>query len=65
MGYFGELMDVLPIIVGKTKEGPDVLYVLGCIPFLYSFDFGFSGTHSSWSHLLPKELDALVCNLAL
>ena len=65
VGYLGELMHITPIVVGKSKEGSDVLYVLGQIPFLHSFDLYFNGTHSSWCHLVPKELDALVGDLAL
>ena len=65
VGYFGKLMNIPPIIVGKSKEGPDVLYVLGSTPFSHSFDLHFSGTHASWRHLLPKELNALVVDLAL
>ena len=43
----------------------DVLYFLESIPFLHSFDLHFSGTHSNWSHLLPKELNALIVDLVL
>ena len=58
-------MHIGPIVVGKYKEEPDVLYILGRIAFLHSFNLDFNGTHSSWRRVLPKELDALKGNLAL
>ena len=58
-------MYIALIVVGKSKEGPDVLYVLGRIPFPHKFNLHFSRTHSSQSHVLPKELDALIGDLTL
>ena len=46
-----------------SQERSTILYILERIPFLHSF--GFSWTHTSLCHLLPKELDALVSDLAL
>ena len=53
-------MQITPIVVGKSKEGLDALHVLGHILVLHNFDLHFSETDSNYSHLLPKELDAII-----